>query len=569
MDRYWKANLWQPTVLNDGGSVQKVDPLCLAAIERCRNSLRECTKALALFPYTPCHWRNRSAVLLKLGYPELAAADAYKALILTTYVFDGKCLGSRVWLEMGMAVWYGDVIKVHFKHGAKVKFPDYHKGNLWDVNFSAEKFGVQMLDSLKHERKQAYTQLIFSLDYLQALPDIISIATEALKHYPDEFTFLKLQEFATSAYERNRILIYEQSLSDDVKRMKAEMGAVWSKPYPWASGFHTRSKSSIKAANAALKMCSKLLQIRPSTVAVSNSDEISYGMFASQDIREGDIIIERSPVLSISGLQLKKHLNLIDSLIGETKTKSKTSPGNCFNCYGLLNESGPKYGFVCCSHLYFCSKNCKNLARQYYHDILCGTNILPIYSLPRNEKCHIWGPEMAGIIWLRLLATCKQGGGHPLQHALVANLSNHEGAAQDPWSLEIRIIQPLKILEMLGIDTFANQWYDTWVLETLWQIFRVNSAGEYNAEDEYGCWIDGLYAMFNHSCEEPRMLGTYIQDFDRAGSKFQYCALREIKKGEEVCVSYIEGLSGSKMERRKALASWLSGDCRCKRCLAE
>ncbi|TGO11992.1 hypothetical protein BTUL_0097g00440 [Botrytis tulipae] len=516
MDRYWQANLWQPTIINDGGSMQPFDSLLLTAIERCRESLRKCTKALALFPYTPCHWRNRSAVLLKLGYPELAAADAYKALLLTKYVFDGKYLGSRVWLEMGMA------------------------GNPWDVNFSAEKFGVQMLDTLKHERKQAYTQLIFSLDHLQAPPNIKSITTEALKYYPDDITFLKIQEAATSAHERNRTSIYEKSLSDDVKWMKAEMGAVWSKPYPWASGFHTRTKRSIKAPNVALKKYSKVLRIRPSTVAVPDSDEISYGMFASQDIHKGDIIIERSPVLSISGLQLKKHLSLIDSLVGETKTRSKTSPGNCFNCYGLLNESGPKYGF--------------NLATQYYHDILCGTNILPIYSLPRNGKCHVWEPEIAGIIWLRLLATCKQGGGHPLQHALVANLSNHEGAAPDPWSLEIRIIQPLKILEMLGIDIFANQWYDTWVLKTLWQIFRVNSAGEYNAED---------------GCEEPRMLGTYIQDFDRAGSKFQYCALREIKKGEEVCVSYIEGLSGSKMERRKALASWLSGDCRCKRCLAE
>ncbi|KAF5867552.1 putative mynd domain protein [Botrytis fragariae] len=71
------------------------------------------------------------------------------------------------------------------------------------------------------------------------------------------------------------------------------------------------------------------------------------------------------------------------------------------------------------------------------------------------------------------------------------------------------------------------------------------------------------------SCEDPRMLGTHIQDFDREGSKFQYCAEREVKKGEEVCLSYIEVPSRSKMKRRHALARWLSGDCRCKRCLAE
>ncbi|KAF5867553.1 uncharacterized protein Bfra_010528 [Botrytis fragariae] len=167
---------------------------------------------------------------------------------------------------------------------------------------------------------------------------------------------------------------------------------------------HARTKRSIKAADVAMKECSKVLQIRSSTVAVSDS---------------GDIIIERSPVLSTSSLQLRKHLNLIDSLLGEAKTGSQTSPGNCFNCCRLLNNSGPKYGFACCSHFYFCSLDCKNLAKQYYHDALCGTNILPIYTFSKNKK---------------VLPTCKQGGGHPLQHPLIANRSSHEAAAQDPWS---------------------------------------------------------------------------------------------------------------------------------------
>ncbi|TGO27689.1 hypothetical protein BPAE_0038g00350 [Botrytis paeoniae] len=114
MDRYWEANLWQPTIISDGASVQQFVPLrpTFSEVEKCRESLRACTKALALFPYTPCHWRNRSAVLLKLEFPELAATDAYKALVLMTCVFDGKFLDSRVWLEMGMVVWYRDAVKV-------------------------------------------------------------------------------------------------------------------------------------------------------------------------------------------------------------------------------------------------------------------------------------------------------------------------------------------------------------------------------------------------------------------------------------------------------------------------
>ncbi|KAF7884686.1 uncharacterized protein EAF02_005022 [Botrytis sinoallii] len=231
--------------------------------------------------------------------------------------------------------------------------------------------------------------------------------------------------------------------------MNAEMGTVWNKPYPWASGFHTRTKRSIKVANIALKKCSKVLRIQSSNMTISDSNGI------------------------------------------------------------------------------------------------------------------------AGMIWLRLLATCKQGGGHLLQHPLVTNLSIHEAAAQDPWSLDIRVIWPLKTLEILGIDVFANQWYDTWVLETLWQIFRVNSAGAYNAETSMDA---GSIASTQCSTivVKIRECGLHISRtlIGRARS-FNTGLGEKLKKGEEVCVSYIEVLARSKMERRKALAGWLSGDCKCKRCLAE
>lgn len=39
-------------------------------------------------------------------------ADSYKAIVLTSYVFDGKELGRKVWLETGMAIWHREAIKV-------------------------------------------------------------------------------------------------------------------------------------------------------------------------------------------------------------------------------------------------------------------------------------------------------------------------------------------------------------------------------------------------------------------------------------------------------------------------
>lgn len=78
--------------------------------------MRIATETLKRFPYTPEHWRARCEILLKLGFPELAAGDVYKAIVLINYVFDGGDFGSKVWLEMGMSIWYSSTTKVMPQH---------------------------------------------------------------------------------------------------------------------------------------------------------------------------------------------------------------------------------------------------------------------------------------------------------------------------------------------------------------------------------------------------------------------------------------------------------------------
>ncbi|KAF7860728.1 hypothetical protein EAF04_008246 [Stromatinia cepivora] len=408
-----------------------------------------------------------------------------------------------------------------------------------------------------------YSQLLYALDHLQSYQDMKLISAEALKMYPADSTLQQLQRHATQSYEMKRNAVNAMSLCDKTKWMIIEMGKVLLKPYPWASEVNTRTEKSIEVANNTLSKCSKVLRIQPSTVDISGSDEISYGMFATKDIHAGGIVLESSPALCAKGSQLGQHKNLLDSLIWKSKIGLDMT-GSCFNCFGSLTGASRKYGFMCCAHLYFCSKECRDIAQQYYHEGQCGIDISDIYTDAGEEKCFPSGPEMSKMIWLRLLATCKQGGGHPLQQPLVAHLVSHEAQADDPWSLETRVITPLKILHMLGVDIFADKCFDTWILETLWQRFRINAVGGLGEGNEYECWVDGSYAMFNHSCEDPPMLCLIHIG---PGSKFQCRAEREIEKGEEVFVCYIEELSKSTEERRQMLNGWLSGDCQCKRCL--
>lgn len=78
------------------------------------------------------------------------------------------------------------------------------------------------------------------------------------------------------------------------------------------------------------------------------------------------------------------------------------------------------------------------------------------------------------------------------------------------------------------------------------------------------CDLDSVYSFFNHSCEYPTMMRTGGDD----SAKHELYAARNIKKGEEVSVVYIEPYA-PKAFRQQQLAPWLAGPCACKRCKSE
>lgn len=62
--------------------------------------LVERAKCVRESPYTPAHRCERGNALFDLGYPELAAGDAHKAMLLTDAGLDlGSELGAKVRAE--------------------------------------------------------------------------------------------------------------------------------------------------------------------------------------------------------------------------------------------------------------------------------------------------------------------------------------------------------------------------------------------------------------------------------------------------------------------------------------
>lgn len=97
------------------------------------------------------------------------------------------------------------------------------------------------------------------------------------------------------------------------------------------------------------------------------------------------------------------------------------------------------------------------------------------------------------------------------------------------------------------------------------QKIRGNIAGDMH-ETEVGCWIDGAFSMFNHSCGPPMI---EMRSVGSGGSNFQFFATRYISKGEEIFINYAENLSKSVPERQKALGHRIFGECKCRKCSAD
>jgi hypothetical protein len=116
------------------------------------------SKRVKNLPYDPTSWKARSIVLLKLSYPELAASDAYKGILLCNAAIDNGSRREDVLLHFGIANWQKRVNK---KGSANVPLlddvfenPEYQK---WlDGEKSKEGFEDRTLNSLRGHRKDLW-----------------------------------------------------------------------------------------------------------------------------------------------------------------------------------------------------------------------------------------------------------------------------------------------------------------------------------------------------------------------------------------------------------------------------
>ena len=499
--------------------------------------MRECqaaTRDIGDLPHNPVRWTERGRHLWELGYLDLAAGDFYKAILLCSAVVHGysvlTALESLVRLEVGMWVW--------LKQDAP-----------WETLRAADCQSA-LNNFLAEVEIEAYKSLVLCLGDCRCLWDQVQICSDAVNKYPACAIWNPKMEntnMSRAAQALRDFMPEARSLSDKSHKRTwiLQSGVITVRCWPWLSLSRlTRNQELVRGVNREFREASGVAETRISTIRTpSEGGEVIQGndvlgVFATQDISTWQDVLVSHTIIAATSVESHKI---------------------CHNCCRDIASLG--IPCTSCGATY-CSQRCQTAAHNAYHKVLCGKDFSWVYDTARHDI------SQQATLFLRVLAICVQSRTHPLDHPLIARLTaSYKGDHTEHFTFTADIQTPIRILQELGVDPFADSRFDTWVLRTIWIRIVINKIQCDDRPDKrHILSVNPLHCFFNHSCEAQLFYG----QGDDAGTKAVLCAKRKIKKGEEMFVSYIDAdRMGSVEERRKALFPWFGSDCLCSRCRRE
>ncbi len=159
--------------------------------------------------------------MVKLGYCELAIADAYKALLLTNALMNFEAVGA----EGG---------KLYFRvYSAMVKnIPQLKQVPLQEFFGSKEKMKI-LSEVVCAYRKLAVIAMISGLQSIRAWDDVTQVLEDALKRSPNDSLLARKLESNKKNMEGLKRDFKTRGMDDATVAKTIKRGLVKKLPYPW------------------------------------------------------------------------------------------------------------------------------------------------------------------------------------------------------------------------------------------------------------------------------------------------------------------------------------------------
>lgn len=402
---------------------------------------------------------------------------------------------------------------------------------------------AEIRDEINVTEERAWLVMAQGLMSIRAWYDAATVLGYALEKYPSNSMFQRLLAKVTLDLEELKLDLeklmkdYEAKGQDTAPVQKTmSRGRVDRVAYPWiVPEEFTRGTKAIKKLKARFKSAAKKAEIAPS--GLGDTTDGNYGVFATDDIDKGEqILLDKSIYASF---------NTIDD-------------SDCSACCQPLYGSNVA---VDCCKARFCTESCKAEALSAYHRILCGKDLSWLYAACKDAD--VVTNKMIPLLMVKVLATAIQHNAKPLKVACVGTLNaDYQKPTLSFFKLFDNIIAPTKILQFLGVDIFTDMRFDSWALQTLFVRIENNKRGENFGNRRYS-GIKPLFSMLNHICYP----ATTWHSID-VGGAIEVVAMRDIKKGEEICISYTAPWL-QEAERRRKILTYIGKVCECDRCVYE
>ena len=536
--------------------------------ERLLDRRAQLTEGLGSLPYDLILYLERAAVYSDLGYPDLAAADAYRALLLTDEVANEGFEYHEQALE-SLTLRADHTVPEVLTYGSLATEP------LAAILDGSETDEAAVIRLARLASVRAYQILSLSLLLCGCLQSAANFCDRGLQIAPNN------QELANTK-DHIRTVGRRRLRRDDFENGDLpDYGLVRREVYPWNDHEPDRfTTESLDALNADLKEMAPKCAIQVATLPVlleGASDTDGYdiiptckqlGVFAQEDIEPGEAVLKEYSLLTANN-RLKDPV--------------------CDACSSDLPPLGSENAAVSCDECYdtvFCSQYCHNQAMERYHPAVCEKDVDAIAKDPdafeADETLYL-------LLLARVLALAAHQEVHPLDVREVRfiwgdfvltstnaiKVSPNAGPPPEwtlPFSFKYNIETPLHVLEKMDIDIFAGlSEYDLWVVNTLYAKFRGTASARKNPRDGRPdvAAVHPYWCLANHDCD-PNVTWDW-------GGRMVLWARKErvvggrpggIKRGEEILNHYCD-VTLPVQQRREWARGSLGGWCMCQRCRTE
>ena len=495
-------------------------------------------------PYDIRAYLDRARYHERLGYPDLAAGDAYKALLLIDEVEDGG---------------YHEQVR-NYLLSTKSKYQA-------SIGVSSAE---QIALMAKEIELEAYILLTKALQQCGDLHSALDFVKRGVMVCPGERSLQTLLDALNTALAPcSKPNVNTTQIEADLRAIYGvkRKGLVRREIYPWNKHEPDRcSEESVAFLNTELKRCAPKCEIRVTElpvlfnpldhqsgrdeqVGLSSSTVRQLGIFAIQDIDPHEKVLSEPSILAVNN-------RLLDS----------------------------------CSDIYFCSQTCHDRAQELYHPAVCG--IEDFDTIAKEPSRGAATDALYLLLVVRVIAMAETQDTHPLDLPQVKYLwgdfssSNMSVERKASFDFQTNVVYPIQILVNIGINPFspnAFERYDIWVLNILFAKFGAVASAKMNERtmcaDVAG--VHPLWCLANHSCapnvrwnwaprntEPGNPQGFVARGDDEVVQWGQNKRVGGIKKGEEILNHYC-ALDLTVKERREWAAGALGGTCNCERCLWE